>query len=100
MQSPRPTSVTWRVSTGSPAFGVRKNGSLDNLRILPVPIAVSTDECSAHAQTPQEPTPTYYWKLKLPGYIIRHSAVSGNYLTWVVTSGQGVFRIEAVSQLP
>jgi hypothetical protein len=45
---------------------------------------------------------TYYWRLKLPGYIIRHSAnqVSGNLLTWVVTSGQGVFRIEAESQLP
>jgi len=44
----------------------------------------------------------YYWKLKLPGYIIRHSAnqVAGNLLTWVVTSGQGVFRIEAESQLP
>ena len=45
---------------------------------------------------------TYYWRLKLPGYIIRHSAnqVSGNLLTWVVRSGQGVFRIEAESQLP
>ena len=45
---------------------------------------------------------TYYWRLKLPGYVIRHSAnqVSGNLLTWVVTSGQGVFRIEAESQLP
>jgi hypothetical protein len=45
---------------------------------------------------------SYYWRLKLPGYIVQHSAnqVDGNLLTWFVQDGQGTFRIQAEAQVP
>jgi hypothetical protein len=43
-----------------------------------------------------------YWSLKLPGYIVQHTAnqVDGNLLTWFVKGGQGTFRIQAEAQVP